>query len=289
MNIIETANVQQRSYGEQVIARAPDHVRAAINRTRVKSGMAPVLSIRDYERLDQERRAAEVAAVEAERRSCGVWIERSGRLVPVTAPRKPARRPTTSRSTQSITKSRGPLVELVDRVLLVPTFGDAPAANVRGQLPETVARGAFGSAADLNKLGGWSLVDGHGGPTLAVAGDRLKAHESRDGTLVIEWIPDATIASHREVMAAIDRGRTGVSVSMRIGSTRFDRLPRLTRTIVDARLVHVAIVVDGDAPSYPGARCRCFRSARKNDAAELRRHLDAAIERARWHDRQARR
>jgi len=278
--IIETASIQTRSYGEEVIARAPDHVRAAINRKRVKSGMAPVLSVRDYERLDQERRAAEVAAVEAERRSTGVWIERSGRLVPVKA--GPARGPTTSRSTAT-TKSRGPLV---DRVLIVATYGDAPSANVRGGLPETIAHNAFGPAATLNAERGWILRAGHDGPCLATAGERLRAHDTPAG-LVVEWLPDLSTPWAADAVRAIEAGHNATSVGMVVRSSRTSRLPKLTKMITDARLLHVALLGPGSSPAYPGARAKVFRSSWRDDADELRRQIDEVLERARWFDRQA--
>jgi len=276
--IIETASIQTRSYGEEVIARAPDHVRAAINRKRVKSGMAPVLSIRDYERLDQERRAAEVAAVELERRrTAGVWIERGGRLVPVTTSK--TRKPAATR-----TSSKGPVVT---RVLLVAAYGDATAADVRGRLPETIAADAFGRADELNRSRGWQLRDGHGGPMLATAGERLRAHDTSAG-LVVEWIPNLAFPWDGEAVRAIENGSTAVSVGMKIAETRTVRLPRPTTMVTRAKLTHLAILRGDERPCYAGARAIVFRAVWRDDPDTLRRNLDAAIERARWFDRQAR-
>ncbi|MFM8497378.1 MAG: hypothetical protein ACKOEM_17935, partial [Planctomycetia bacterium] len=278
----ETADgMQHRTQSEEVIARAPDHIRAAINGTRIRRGLAPVLSIRDYQRLDQERRLAEAAAVESEkRRGSGVWVNGPrGSLVPWTPKTKIATRAPVNPAT-----SRGPLV---DRVLLVAAYGDATARAVRSHLPETVAFNAFGSATDLNRDKRWSLRSGHGGPVLAYAGDRLRAHDSSAG-LIVEWIPDMTLSWNRETVRAIEEGRTACSVGMVIGETRLTRLPHLVNMVTRARLTHVAIL-DGDhLPAYAGARAKVFRSSWRDDRDELRKQIESTIERARWFARQSR-
>jgi hypothetical protein len=263
-------------HATSAIARAPAHIRAAINRTRATRGLPVVLSTRDYQQLAEARVAAEATAQVAEARRSGVRLNGPrGSLVPADSrlTKRPAQRK----------QARWPIV---DRVLIVPTFGDEPARQGGPPIAETVARGAFGSAAELNEFGDWTLQYGHHGPILATAGERLRAHDTAEG-LVVEWLPDSTIAAHRDIVAGIERGRSGVSVGMKIASARINRFGNLVRTITQARLTHIAILPADHTPAYPGARSKVFRSAWRDDPAELRKHIDEVFARARWFDRQA--
>lgn len=273
--MIERAAYMGHSGGgsEAVIARAPAHIRAHINRARAVRGLEPVFTAAELEARLAGRAAHQAAGPVGP----GVWVNGPrGPLVPAPASRL-TRRPATRK------QARGPVV---DRVLILPTFGDEPARPGGPPIAETVARGAFGTADELNTYGGWTLNDGHNGPILATAGERLRAHDTPEG-LVVEWIPDNTVAAHRDLVAAIERGRNGVSVGMKIGSARIDRFGQLVRTITEARLTHIAILPTDHVPCYPGARCKVFRSAWRDDSAEMRKHIDELIERCRWFDRQA--
>jgi hypothetical protein len=272
--MIERANmIEGRGGVEAVIERAPAHVRSAINRARIARGLSPVLTAAELE----ARHIRPVTDKVAHTAGPSVWVNGPrGSLVPAT----PAR---ATRSPTPQPKARGPVV---DRVLIFPTFGDEPANTTGNPIAETVARNAFGTAGELNKYGGWTLQDGHHGPILATAGERLRAIDTPEG-LVVEWLPDSTNADHRDIVAAIERGRSGVSVGMRVGSARINRFGNLVRTITQARLTHISIVPTNYTPAYPGARSKVFRSAWRDDPAELRKHIDELVARARWFDRQA--
>lgn len=264
---------EHRGGVEAVIANAPAAVRRSINQARARRGLAPVFTAAELE----ARYAGRATAKVAQPAGPGVWVSGPrGSLVPASASRS-TKRPAQRK------QARGPVV---DRVLIVPTFGDEPARQGGPPIAETVARGAFGTAAELNELGGWTLQDGHHGPIIATAGERLRAHDTADG-LIVEWLPDSTIAAHRDLVAAIERGRSGVSVGMKIASAQINKLGNLVRTITQARLTHVAILPTDYVPAYPGARCKVFRSAWRDDPAELRKHIGELIARARWFDRQA--
>lgn len=273
MTIENASMIEGRGGVEAVIERAPAHVRSAINRARIARGLSPVFTAAELE----ARYAGLATAKVAQPAGPGVWVSGPrGSLVPASASRS-TRRPAQRK------QARGPIV---DRVLLVPTFGDEPAQTTGNPIAETVARGAFGSAAELNKYGGWELQDGHNGPILATAGERLRAHDTAEG-LIIEWLPDSTIAAHRDIVAAIERGRSAVSVGMKIASAQLNKFGNLVRTITEARLTHIAILPTDYVPACPGARCKVFRSAWRDDPAELRKHIGELIARARWFDRQA--
>jgi hypothetical protein len=171
----------------------------------------------------------------------------------------------------------------VTRVLMLPCYGEAPAHAVRGALPETIAHGAFGPAADLNRWGGWALLRGHEGPKLAIAGQRLRAHDSNAG-LIVEWLPDLTLEWNREAIRAIEAGRNACSVGMQIATRRLSRLPDPVSMITEARLLDVALLLAGETPAYRGARAKVFRAFR-DDPAELRKNIADVIEHARWHSR----
>jgi hypothetical protein len=57
---------------------------------------------------------------------------------------------------------------------------------------------------------------------------------------------------------------------MKIASARINRFGTLVRTITQARLTHIAILPADHTPAYPGARSKVFRSAWRDDPAELR-------------------
>lgn len=261
-----------RSGPEAVIRRAPAAVRAHINRARVARGLDPVYTAAEVEARLAGRAAAQAAGPSGP----GVWVTGPrGSLVPATSPRA-------TRSPAQPQAARGPVVE---RVLIVPTFGDQPANTTGNPIAETVARGAFGSAADLNRFADWTLQDGHHGAILATAGPRLRAIDTPEG-LIVEWLPDDS-AAHRAIVAEIDKGRTGISVSMKIGSAKIEKYGQLVRSITEARLTHIAILPTDDCPAYPGARAAIFRDGRRDDPVALRKQIDKLLERCRWYDRQA--
>lgn len=261
-----------RSTTEATILRAPPAIRAAINRNRQTRGLAPVVS---------EVEVATATKTSApEPRGCGVWINGpDGTLIPATARSRiiPAAR-------RSSPMERPPLAT---RVMLAVAYGDAAAADVRSRLPETIGFRAFGSADELNRDGGWTLQDGHHGTPFATAGRRLRAHDTSAG-LIVEWLPNMTLSYHRELVKEIERGRTALSVAMKIGESRTIRVPQPTRMIRSARLMHVALLREGERGCYPGARAKVFHCVRPDDADEFRRNVDETIERARWHARRAR-
>jgi hypothetical protein len=143
---------------------------------------------------------------------------------------------------------------------------------------------AFGAAANLGP--GWTLRAGHDGPLLAVAGPRLRAHDTPIG-IVVEWHANLALPWAADAVRAIEAGKTGVSVLMRDAERKLARLPRLTEVVTRARLLHVALLVNGERPAHPGARAKVYRMVRRDDADLLRQHLAAAVDNARWFARQA--
>jgi phage head maturation protease len=83
---------------------------------------------------------------------------------------------------------------------------------------------------------------------------------------------------------AIEAGRNAVSVGMQIAERRVSRLPDPVTMIRQARLLDVALLINGETPAYPGARAKVFRAFR-DDPAELRKNIADVIEHARWHSR----
>jgi hypothetical protein len=277
---LETASmVENRSEVEAVIARAPDHARAAINAVRVRRGLSPVLSIRDYQRLDQERRIAEAAAVEVERRrTVGTGVnDPRGSLVPAASQsnRRPAARAAAS-----------PTVPW--RIVIVPCFGDAKSTNV-GPNGEYIVPGAFGDARSLNATrGAWSIQWQHDGPTLAAAGSRLRAVDSEVGPVAV-WDLDPQSPMAAEVVSAFARNgdKLAASVGMTIHDIRPSPLTRGAKWIARADLDHVAILPNASKqPLYKGA-VALLRRRQSTDSATLRKHIDAAIAEARFRDRRA--
>lgn len=275
---IETANHQRgREGSEAAVARAPAHIRAAINRTRVSRGLQPILGTAERAALDEQLVATTVAAWGEASRGPGVWVNGAdGRLAPAPGrrtPPRPAGRTTTRRRT-------------ITRVLLMPTYGDAAARCVSRALPEIVARGAFGSADELNESRNWALRDGHSGPFLQYAGDRLRAIDTPSG-LVVEWRPDLTLPWARDAVRAIEDGHNGASVGMVIRGRRSVRIPSTVEMITSATLVDVALLLRGERGAYPGARAKVFRNVEVDDDAELARQMAELLDRCRWYTRQA--
>jgi hypothetical protein len=277
---IETAaakNLPAQS-SRSVVARAPDHVRRKINASRIAQGLDPVLSARDYARLDEARDAALAAAEAAElRRGPGVWINQGGRLVPAG----------TSTIRQAPRPAPAARIRRRVRVLMLAAYGDASAHDVRGTMPECIARDAFGPAAELNASRGWTLRAGHEGHLLQASGDRLRAHDSPVGT-ILEWWPDLTHPWALEAVRAIEAGDNAVSVGMLIDERRTIRAPRPMALVTRARLLHVALLRGTVRPSYAGARSRVFGMVDFDDDTLLRQHIDQVIERGRFYDRKAR-
>lgn len=271
---MEYAAQGEERYVAAAISRAPAWVRDQVNKTRISRGLTPVLSTREYHQLAEAANVARVAAEIAESKRCGVWLDNGGRLIPATGQKAPARS-----KAVPVHSSRGPVV---CRVLAMVAYGDAAAADVRRQLPEAIAIDAFGPAETLNRDGGWDLRNGHEGPRLQVAGPRLRAHDTTAG-LVVEWLPDMSLPWCREAVEAIKSGRSAVSVSMKVVSRRLSRVPRLVELVREARLEHVALLLEeGQRPAYVGARAKVFPAVFRDDPAELRQNIDAVIERARW-------
>ncbi len=276
----ETASFERSAdHSAGVIARAPDHIRAAINRNRAARGLPVVLSTREYQQLAEARVAAEATAQVAEARRSGVWVDQGGRLMAAGSPTKPAR--TTSRSTSPAR------VLLPYRVVVVPCYGDAGHGY-----REHVAPTAFGDAAALNASPSWSLRYGHRGPTLQLAGQRLRAVDSIAGPVLV-WEPDPRAPMTPDVVEAFERSINGtmpVSVGMTIKRARPSRIVRGATMIAEARLGHVAILFDADdRPVYGSAVAMFRRSQWKDDKADLDAHIAAAIGEARFRNRTAER
>jgi len=266
---MEYAAQGEERYVASAISRAPAWVRNRVNATRISRGLTPVLSSREYHQLAQ---AAKAATEDDDAGRCGVWLDNGGRLIPASSRRRP--------SIATPRSSRGPLV---CRVLAVAAYGDASARSISRELPEMVARTAFGPAEQLNRERGWDLRNGHEGPRFQVAGPRLRAHDTPVG-LVVEWLPDLTLPWCRDAVKAIEEGRNAVSVSMTILTRRLSRLPHLVEMVMEARLDHVALLLEGNqTPAYVGARAKVFPAVFRDDPAELRKNIDAAIDRARWY------
>lgn len=281
MNVQHASAGESRSGVEGVIASAPDHIRRSINAKRAALGLSRVLSTRDAQQLAERTLAAKGDALEVEARGCGVWVNGpDGRLVPAST-RSGSTVWATPRSTPSRAATRSPAIgSTITRVLILPAYGDAPAAHVRGRLPETIAPTAFGPAADLNRYGGWSLQTGHYGQRLAEAPGRLRAIDTPHG-LVVEWRADLRLPWDLDAVRAIEQ-RAGVSVGMSIVSTRAVRLPQLTTMVVEARLDHIAILGPDERPAYRAATAVVFRNATRDDPAELNRQIAKLVAEARF-------
>jgi hypothetical protein len=263
-----------------IVARAPDHIRAAINAKRIERGLDPVLSTRDYADLAEARVAAEAAAVAAETRRAGVWIERGGRLVPAVS--------TPPASTASPTaRSATPARRLVPyRVVILPAYGSSGMG-----FREAIAPTAFGTAAALNLSKNWSLRDGHHGPTLAAAGSTLRAVDTIAGPVLV-WEPDPTMPMIVDIVKVFERsnGTLPVSVGMRVRSQQPSRLARGVTLVTEADLTHVALLTDVRSKPVYGAAVAMFRRSQwAGDGPDLDKHIADAIAEARFRHRNAER
>jgi len=170
------------------------------------------------------------------------------------------------------------------RVVIVPSYGDAGHG-----FREHVAPDAFGTAATLNASPSWSLRHGHRGPTLQFAGQRLRAVDSIAGPIIV-WEPDPRAPMTPDVVEAFERSINGtmpVSVGMTIKRSRPSRIVSGTTMVVEARLGHVALLLEGETPVYGSALALFRRSQWKDDKADLDKHIADAIAEARFRNRRA--
>lgn len=282
-------------YAESVVNRAPAWVRTAVNRSRIAQGLRPLLAPGAHQAIEAAAATARAAAEAAEGRRVGVWIAApDGRLVPATPGGKPARSPATwpsSSTSRTATRSgsRGPLLQC--RVLIMPAFGTAAAADLGRALDEAVAPAAIGTADELNGKPGWTIRGGgHDGVLLAVAGvpgSRLRAIDTAHGTIV-EWVPDLFSGWSRDIVADLEAGHRAVSMQIRAVQRRTVESPYRHSYITRAELEHIAIFgSSGSRPCYPGAAALVFRGTYRDDADELRKQVDALLAECRFRARQA--
>lgn len=270
------SNSERSADGSAIaIARAPARIRRSINRARVKRGLSPVLSRRDYATLAEAAVAAEAAAMAADTRGgAGVWVNQGGRLVPAGAPSRSARAPAAPRR------------QLVPyRVVLLPVFGDAGEG-----FREHLGPRSFGDASSLNASRAWSLRLEHDGPALANAGERLRAVDSEIGPVFV-WEPDPRGPLTPEIVNAFESngGMLGVSVGMKIVNSRPSRFSPGATFVTAADLRHIALLVDPrDRPVYRCALAMLRRSQWRDDPADLEDHIAAVIREARFRDARAR-
>lgn len=60
-------------------------------------------------------------------------------------------------------------------------------------------------------------------------------------------------------------------------------MPHLAKLVTEARLEHVALLLEGDRrPAHPGSRTKVFLAVFRDDPAKLEKNVDAVIKRARW-------
>jgi hypothetical protein len=242
--MIEHASIHERghAYAEAALRHAPARIVSRVNAARARCGLPPIGGTAGHDDRGGGR--------------LGVWWDPD-------SPHRP-------RGGGLAVGSRlaAPPASLT-RVLLTPVMMDASARNVGRSLPEAIAPRAFGTAADLNRGGGWSLRNDHTGPVFDYAGPQLRAIDSPHG-LAVEWLPDMRLPWNRDAVAAIEAGRDAVSVSMLIHERRVAHLPHPVELIVRATLQHVALLLEpGDRGCYPGARARVFRDSRPDDRAQL--------------------
>lgn len=261
------------------VARAPARIRKRINEVRASRGLDP---FPDPLPAAMPMALAAAATAAAAGGGCGVWLDNGGDLIPVTsstrAPRPSGNWSNPSRITTSRTASRqggrGPL--LAARVLIAPTFGRAAARNLGRQLDERVSPSAFGGAAALNSSRGWTLRGGgHDGVFLAAAPDGLRAIDTAGG-LVVEWVPDLASPWAADAVRDIEDGHRGVSVLMRGTKRRTVRVPDPHELVVEATLVHIALLGrSGPQPAYGAAVAVVARNVYRDDAAALERQIAA--------------
>lgn len=237
--------------GSYAVARAPAHIRQAINRRRIEMGLEPVLA-------DGELRAVFKAA------DAAMAAARARATREAAAGHRVVRRSPAPAAARTIT-----------RVIITAGYGLARCRADRSVVGEWIAHGAYGSPAELNRRGTWTLTDGHDGDEIEIAGDRLRAIHSTRAPLMLEWIPRLELPQHREIVARIEAGHTGASAQSIRWNTRTSRLPDPTLVVAEAGLVHVALLRNPERPAYPGSRATVFRD-RPDTADELRRQVAAA-------------
>lgn len=264
MTMEYASNDRGAGYAETALRNAPPHVVAAVNRARVRVGLP------------------QIPMPATDGRAASVYWDPASPHRPsgsdlVVVPRTPTR-PAAPRA-----RARGPLVT---RVLIMPTFMDAPARDVGRSLPEAIAPAAFGTAASLNATRGWSLRDDHDGPVFDYAGPQLRAIDTPRG-LVLEWLPNMRWPWAVDAVRAIEDGNSAVSVSMLIDERRIAHLPHPVELVARARLEHVALLIRGQRGCYAGGRAKAFRDSRSEDPAQLEKQIDELVATCAWHARAA--
>ena len=125
--MIEHASLHEPG-GFHPAARAPLHIRQAINRNRRQMGLPPIRGL--------EERVAFADPLPAQSRGPVAWVDPAGRLGRLAgAPPRSGRR----------LEPAAPAT--VTRVLLVCDYGTAPPSATGRSAPEKLCRGAFGTAA----------------------------------------------------------------------------------------------------------------------------------------------
>jgi len=250
-----------RGYGEMAIARAPADIRAKINQRRAQMGLEPVISVAALARIDARLLQAERELVAREQLAAK----------PTTSRPAPARRTPPASGIVNVHK----VERKVTRVLFALNVGLGDIEPVRGARKEWTLRDAFGSAASLNTGRAWHLVDdGHQGRAIEWVGERLRAIDSDDVPLLVEWLPNLALPAHRQ---AVDRLAAGAGVSTMLipfGPDRIANLTTPTRVLARSGLVHIAILRRNERAAYPGACAMIFRD-KPDTLAERARQVKA--------------
>lgn len=278
MNLEQASVSESRSSVESVVRRAPPAIREKINVRRRAAGLAPIL--RGDETAASVQAAMPAAAEADAAQRCRVWLTTDdGRLLPASDPQaRHWRASTTSTPRRSVTRASSP-GSPAGRVVIVPFSGKAAARDIGRANDEWIAPAAFGDASSLNSRKDWSLTLGHGGPTLAVAGPRLEALDTKAGPVLV-WTPAGDDDTVRTLTAMAARGRIlPVSVDMRVHERRLSRLERGVEMVTRATLLSVALL------SEPAHGRACYAGAvavlRLGTDADLRDHVAQALDIAR--------
>lgn len=247
------------------IARAPAHIRAGINRARAARGLPVVLGAAESARIARADQLVREAAARQAIEPVRAWIDPGSSLAP-RGVKPPARGLWDWNDIRTVT-----------RVLVVGDCGIARCKATAGTVGEYVARGAYGSAAWINSMRSWCLVDGgHDGPAIEWAGASLRAIDCADVPLLVEWLPDMKIASHRAAVERIAAGHNAVSLRSVVRETRVQQLPLPTQVVLKAGLVHVALLDETRQAAYPGALAMLYRD-KPATATELARQVKATL------------
>lgn len=276
MKTAEYAREREHAAADVALRRAPSWFRRGVNEARLRAGLDPILSVKQNQQLAAVRVVMEAAARAATaadiRRGSGGPASASRTTTLTTRPSAP-RRPALRAS------SRGPLVT---RVIIVPAGGVARAAAIGRAYDEHISPGAFGSAKALNERGHFSLLYGHEGGTLAAAGRGLRAIDGPHGGLLLEWIPQYdplfTLPAMRAIMAA---GKIlPVSVGMMVRERRRSIIERGAELVTAATLLDVSLLGEPihGKPAYPGAVAVLRMDRFRDDPADLRAHVDEAVD-----------